>query len=623
MMVLSISMMVCSWPLLATRATYRGVQNQMHMCSRSTWLRRCNRLRLRFGLGPDDLSGRPITSDSVGDLKQIPEGPSLRDFLKQEALQTNKYVGINNNNRRETSVEMEPDEIPYLLTTSGDGRKVYFETYGCQMNVSDMEIVWSILKKNNFSKVDNVKKADVILLMTCAIRENAETKIWNRLQHFRSLKESRRRKDMPVKIGLLGCMAERLKKKILDKSKLVDVIAGPDAYRDLPRLLDVSTSGNAAINTILSIDETYADVMPVRLNHKSPTAYVSIMRGCDNMCSYCIVPFTRGRERSRPITSILEEIRILSAQGVKEVTLLGQNVNSYRDVSEDVYYSSANEPASDNVTAKGFSTIYKPKLGGLRFADLLDKVSQVDENMRIRFTSPHPKDFPDQVLEVIRDRPNICNHLHLPAQSGNSDVLHRMRRGYTREAYLELVDHVRNVLPNVSLTSDFITGFCGETEQEHEDTLSLLQQVDYNYTFLFAYSMRQKTHAYHKMKDDVPEEVKKRRLDEMITIARESMTKVNEGYVGKEMLVLVEGKSRRSDDYLAGRIDANTKVIISDKMIPEFRGSSHLQPINIGDFIAVQITDSNSQVLKGTAAYHSSCSTFSTTDSERQCMLGH
>ncbi|XP_071955752.1 mitochondrial tRNA methylthiotransferase CDK5RAP1-like [Antedon mediterranea] len=552
---------------------------------------------------------RSSNNDTVNNLQ---EGPSLKDFIKQEALQYDILNKLEND---------DDDKIPYLSTStfSGQNRKVYFETYGCQMNVNDMEIVWSILKTNSYKKVDDVKEADVILLMTCAIRENAETRIWNRLQHFHSLKESRRGKQVPLKIGLLGCMAERLKKKILDKSKIIDVIAGPDAYRDLPRLLDVSESRQAAINTMLSIDETYADVMPVRLNQNSPSAFVSIMRGCDNMCSYCIVPFTRGRERSRPMTSILEEIRVLSEQGVKEVTLLGQNVNSYRDVSEDVYYSK--QSAVDSI-AKGFSSIYKPKVGGLRFADLLDKVSLVDPEMRIRFTSPHPKDFPDEVLDVIKDRTNICNHLHLPAQSGNSDVLHRMRRGYTREAYLELVEHVREVLPNVSLTSDFITGFCGETEAEHQDTLSLLQQVNYNYAFLFAYSMRQKTHAYHRMKDDVPEEIKKRRLNEIIKVTRESMRKVNEKYVGRQELVLIEGKSKRSQEDFAGRIDANTKVIISDKTIPESETSAHMQTISVGDFIAVQITDSNSQVLKGKALYHSSCSTFSTTEKERKFAHG-
>ncbi|XP_072035319.1 mitochondrial tRNA methylthiotransferase CDK5RAP1-like [Amphiura filiformis] len=505
--------------------------------------------------------------------------------------------------------ETDLDSIPYLNADISDGRNrnVYFETYGCQMNVNDTEIAWSILQKNGFLKVNDIANADVVLVVTCSIRENAEKKIWNRLEQLQHLKNRRPKNKTPLKIGLLGCMAERLKRKIVERSKIVDVVAGPDAYRDLPRLLSETDSGQAAINVILSMDETYADVIPVRLNQEAKSAFVSIMRGCDNMCSYCIVPFTRGRERSRPISSILEEVRSLSGQGVKEVTLLGQNVNSYRDTSESSYYGFGVSDVVDEATsmARGFNTIYKSKKGGLRFSYLLKKVSEIDPEMRIRFTSPHPKDFPDEVLHMIKERPNICNQLHLPAQSGNSDVLHRMRRGYTREAYIELVDHVQRILPDVSLSSDFITGFCGETEAEHQDTLSLLRLIKYNYAFLFAYSMRQKTHAYHKMKDDVPEEVKQRRLQEIISISRIGMAEMNAKQIGTQQLVLIEGKSKKSVTALAGRNDGNIRVIIPGDPIAVEVGSKVTRPMQPGDYVVVKVTDSTSQVLKGLPLYHS------------------
>ncbi|XP_054752838.2 mitochondrial tRNA methylthiotransferase CDK5RAP1-like [Lytechinus pictus] len=488
------------------------------------------------------------------------------------------------------------------------------------MNVSDTEIAWAILEKSGFQKVEDISHADVILAVTCAIRENAEQKIWNRLKYFQSLKNNRRKGETPLKIGILGCMAERLKKKLLEQSKTVDIVAGPDAYRDLPRLLTVAGSGQAAINVMLSMDETYADVIPVRLDRNSKSAFVSIMRGCDNMCSYCIVPFTRGRERSRPISSIIDEIQALSDQGVKEVTVLGQNVNSYRDVSEENYYSNADlegiTTSEPTRLARGFKSIYKPKKGGRRFADLLEKVAMVDPEMRIRFTSPHPKDFPDEVLHAIRDFPNICNQLHLPAQSGSTKVLHSMRRGYSRESYLKLVDHVRSVIPGVALSSDFIAGFCGETEEDHKDTMSLLHLVKYNYAFLFAYSMRQKTHAYHKMKDDVPEEVKQRRLREMITVCRDGMSDINAMQVGAKHLVLIEGTSKRSERDLVGRNDANTKVVFPNIPIPSYNGYHHgnNQSMKSGDYIAVEITEANSQVLKGTPLYHTTLVDFSSRD---------
>ncbi|XP_069740744.1 mitochondrial tRNA methylthiotransferase CDK5RAP1 isoform X3 [Narcine bancroftii] len=466
------------------------------------------------------------------------------------------------------------------------------------MNVNDTEIAWSILQKNGYQKASSCTEADVILLVTCSIREKAEQTIWNRLKQLAALKSKRAKSQVPLKIGILGCMAERLKEEILEKEKLVDILAGPDSYRDLPRLLTITATGQKAVNVLLSLDETYADVMPVQVNSQAKTALISIMRGCNNMCSYCIVPFTRGRERSRPISSILQEVKILSDQGVKEVTLLGQNVNSYCDTSEIQF--NTREPTH---LSRGFSTVYKNKLGGLRFSCLLDQVSRIDPEMRIRFTSPHPKDFPDEVLQLIQERANICKQIHLPAQSGSTAMLKAMRRGYTREAYLELVEHVRKIIPGVSLSSDFIAGFCGETEDDHLQTISLLRQVQYNVGYLFAYSLRKKTHAHHKMKDSVPAVVKQRRLEELIAVFREEATKLNTELVGTEQVVLVEGASKRSKVELCGRNDANIKVIIPNLVIPcDWSPDMHAS-IRPGDYISVQITSASSQSLKGTPIY--------------------
>ncbi|KAM8996541.1 mitochondrial tRNA methylthiotransferase CDK5RAP1 [Ara ararauna] len=501
----------------------------------------------------------------------LPAGPDLRHFLRGAA-----------------KGEPEPGPAP------GAGR-VYLETYGCQMNVNDTEIAWAILQKSGYTRTKRVDEADVILLVTCSIREKAEQAIWNRLRHLRALKARRQQQaGSPLRIGILGCMAERLKEEILHREKLVDIVAGPDAYRDLPRLLAVAESGQQAANVLLSLDETYADILPVQTSAGGTTAFVSIMRGCDNMCSYCIVPFTRGRERSRPIASILQEVRMLSDQGVKEVTLLGQNVNSFRDTSE-VQFQSAAAPG----LSRGFSTVYRAKPGGLRFAHLLDQVSRIDPEMRIRFTSPHPKDFPDEVLQLIQERHNICKQLHLPAQSGSTRVLEAMRRGYTREAYLELVHHVRDSIPGVSLSSDFIAGFCGETEEDHQQTVSLLQEVRYNVGFLFAYSMRQKTRAFHRLQDDVPAEVKQRRLQELITVFREEAARANETMVGQCQLVLVEGPSKRSALELCGRNDGNIKVIFPDAEVEdaaECQAPARAQP---GDYVLVKVTSASSQTLRG------------------------
>lgn len=477
---------------------------------------------------------------------------------------------------------------PYMREVAHHGKNVYFETYGCQMNVNDAEYAWAILKNKGYTRTDCLEDADVILLVTCSIREKAEEKIWSRLDQLKKLKELNERYGYP-KVGVLGCMAERLKRKILEKQRAVDVIAGPDAYRDLPRLLqECSDSSSTTINVMLSQDETYADIMPVRFDKKSKKAFVSIMRGCDNMCSYCIVPFTRGRERSRPVSSILEEIEILSNQGIKQVTLLGQNVNSYRDLSES-QYNTCPDPTS---LSKGFKTIYKTKHGGMRFADLLDKVSLIDPEMRIRFTSPHPKDFPDEVIQIIKERHNICNQIHMPAQSGSSSILERMRRGYTRESYLELAEKIRRLIPGVCLSTDMISGFCGETLQDHKDTISLMEKVKYEMAFMFAYSMRQKTHSYHRMTDDVPNDIKLQRLNEVKDTFIQCLNGVLPKYIGQSQLILVEGFDRKDQSFIVGRNDGNLKVKFPVKEIHRYRDALNLKTIpETGDYVMVKIVN--------------------------------
>ncbi|KAK4874114.1 hypothetical protein RN001_013474 [Aquatica leii] len=563
------------------------------MISRPFLIRNFNSKRINqiksvfYSIAPNHNDGANTTSSRYKKFeKNLLNGPELKDFFSSENIRI---------------AESEP--VPYLKELQFTRRKVYFDVYGCQMNVNDTEIIWAILKANNYIKTNELNDADVVLIITCAIREGAESKIWNRLDYLKGIRNKRLRiKGINMKIGLLGCMAERLKHKVLETDKSVDVVAGPDSYKDLPRLLALTDDHQTAINVQLSADETYADIMPVRLHENSVTSCISIMRGCDNMCTYCIVPFTRGRERSRPIDSILNEIRYLSDNGVKEVTLLGQNVNSYRDLSQgkDFYTTKL---------AKGFRTVYKDKQGGIRFATLLDKVAEVDSEMRIRFTSPHPKDFPDDVLEVIKSRHNVCNSLHLPAQSGNSDVLDRMRRGYSREAYLDLVDHIRNLLPNVALSSDFICGFCEETEEEFCDTLSLLKLVRYNMAYLFSYSMREKTTAHRRYQDDVPSNIKQSRLERMIEVFRSTVEKINRSQIGQKQLVLVEDKSKRSSLYLQGRNEGNCKVIFPASEVP-LKNGSESRFIKAGDYVVVQINAANSQVLKGIPLYYTSLNDF-------------
>ncbi|OAY60807.1 CDK5RAP1-like protein [Manihot esculenta] len=495
--------------------------------------------------------------------------------------------------------------------------RIYHETYGCQMNINDMEIVLSIMKDAGYSEVVGVpESAEIIFINTCAIRDNAEQKVWQRLNYFWFLKRhwksnvaiGRSQSVCPPKVVVLGCMAERLKDKILDTDKMVDVVCGPDAYRDLPRLLEEVDYGQKGINTLLSLEETYADISPVRISKNSISAFVSVMRGCNNMCSFCIVPFTRGRERSRPVDSIVKEVAQLWKEGVKEVTLLGQNVNSYNDASG---IEKEAEPGSNWKYSEGFSSMCKVKKVGLRFSDLLDRLSTEFPEMRFRYTSPHPKDFPDDLLNVMQHRYNVCKYIHLPAQTGSSTVLERMRRGYTREAYLDLVQKIRKIMPDVGISSDFICGFCGETEEEHKDTLSLIRAVGYDMAYMFAYSMREKTHAHRNYVDDVADEVKQRRLTELIEAFRESTGQCYDSQIGTIQLVLVEGPNKRAPDTeLIGKSDRGHRVSFTNLPVPNREDSNNKQNPVIGDYVEVRILKSTRASLFGEAHAISKLSLF-------------
>lgn len=452
-------------------------------------------------------------------------------------------------------------DAPRPVSTESDGaRQVYIETYGCQMNVSDSEVVAAVLRDEGYGLTHDAARADVVLLNTCAIRENAEQKVRRRLDELRAEKTRRRG---ALQLGVLGCMAERLRHKLLEEEKLVDLVVGPDAYRDLPRLLAESdATGQAAVNVQLSREETYADIAPIRYDTNGVSAFVSIMRGCDNMCAFCVVPFTRGRERSRASESILGEVEGLIEAGYKEVTVLGQNVNSYR---------------SDENGAS------------VNFAELLYRISLLSPELRIRYSTSHPKDCSDELLHVHHERPTVCNFIHLPVQHGNTDVLRRMRRTYTRDAYLDLIERARAIVPGISFSTDIIAGFCGETEAEHADTLSLMEAVRYDHAFTFAYSERPQTYAHRKYTDDVPEEVKKRRLTEIITLQQQHALESNRRDVGTVQTVLVEGASKRSEAQLMGRTDTN-KVVIFDR-----------QDFEQGQYVDVAITDCTSATLLGKA----------------------
>jgi len=454
-------------------------------------------------------------------------------------------------------------------SNSGQSRKLYIESYGCQMNFSDSEIVASILAKEGFDTTSDIDQADVIFLNTCSIREKAEQTVRHRLKHINGFKK--RNPDLVV--GVLGCMAERLKTNLLEEEKIVDLVAGPDAYRDLPKLINQVDDGLKAVNTFLSREETYADINPVRLNSNGVTAFVSIMRGCDNMCSFCVVPFTRGRERSRDPHSIVAEVRQLFEQGFREVTLLGQNVDSYKWSAEENNKARMEKMGIDKVT---------------NFASLLEMVALVHPDLRVRFSTSHPKDIIDEVLFTIARHENICDYIHLPVQSGNSRILELMNRGYTREWYLERVKRIREIIGDeCGISSDMITGFCTETEDEHQDTLSLMDLVQYDFSYMFHYSERPGTLAAKKMKDDVPLEVKKRRLDEIIRKQRELSFARNKLDVGKVFKVLIEGYSKKSKAELQGRNSTN-KVIV-------FAAENR----KVGDYVNVMVTECTGGTLLG------------------------
>ena len=446
-----------------------------------------------------------------------------------------------------------------LMNTRGRGRKLYLESYGCAMNFSDSEIVASILQNEGFEATSDIKEADIALINTCSIRDNAEKKVHSRFYEIRAIKK----KKPEMIIGVLGCMAERLKIKLLEQEKSVDLVVGPDAYKDLPNLISQVDQGNTAVNVLLSREETYADISPIRLGGNGVLAFVSIMRGCDNMCSFCVVPFTRGRERSRDAISIIDELKDLRERGYKDVTLLGQNVDSYHWKSE---------LWDEEVT----------------FASLLDKCAQAVPEVRIRFSTSHPKDITDEVLYTMRKYENLCKCIHLPVQSGHSDVLRRMNRTYDRQWYLNRVNKIREVMPECAITTDIITGFCGETEVEHKATLSILKEVQFDMAYMFKYSERPGTLAARKYEDNVPEKTKQNRLQEIISLQRETNLMSNQKDLGKVFEVLIEGKSKKSNQFFAGRNSHNKMVVF-----PKVDG------LEKGDLINVKVSDYTTGTLKG------------------------
>lgn len=432
--------------------------------------------------------------------------------------------------------------------------KVYIETYGCQMNVADTEIVLGVLKKQGYVASDNAENADVILLNTCSIRENAEQRIYGRLGNFKTLKT----RKPNVVVGVLGCMAERLKKDLIEEKKIVDLVVGPDEYRRLPEYIDVAFNGDKGIGVKLSRTETYDDIEPHREDGLS--AWISVMRGCDKFCTFCVVPYTRGRERSRSLQSIVKEVESLSARGFREVTLLGQNVNSYKDEDTE---------------------------NGGDFADLLAAVSKVDRSMRVRFTTSHPQDLSDKLLYTIAEHPNLCNYIHLPVQSGSNRILELMNRTYTVEHYLDLIERAKRIIPGVCFSTDIIAGFPTENWEDHLATLDVMQKVRYDGAYMFKYSPRERTKAF-RMDDDVSEETKTKRLQEIIELQQTISYERNQEIIGKDEIVLVEGFSRKSDDFYAGRTDSNKVVIISaDK------------EINPGAYVKVKINKATHATLFG------------------------
>ena len=454
--------------------------------------------------------------------------------------------------------------------------KVYIETYGCQMNVNDSEVILSILQKNGYALTENMDMADVILANTCSIRDNAEQRIWGRIEQFRLQKK----RNPQVVIGIVGCMAERLKDKLLEK---VDLVAGPDAYRSLPALLRDIRPDSPQINVLLSREETYADISPVRLDRNGVSAYISIMRGCNNVCSYCVVPYTRGAERSRDPHSIVREARELFENGYKEVNLLGQNVDSY-------LWKECREGAAEGVSAGD------AKEGEVvNFARLLEMVAAISPELRVRFSTSHPKDISDEVISTIAAHENICRHIHLPVQSGSSRILEKMRRKYDREWYLERVAKIREVMPDCGLSTDVIAGFCSETEQDHQDTLSLFEQVCFDSAFMFQYSERPGTLASRHYPDDVPPEVKTARLNEIIALQTKMSLRSNQKDMGKTFKVLIEGPSKRNPDDLCGRA-GNNKMCVFPSMAAE-RATQGLAPLGAGNYVNVKVVDCTSATL--------------------------
>ena len=449
-------------------------------------------------------------------------------------------------------------------------KKLYIQSYGCAMNFSDSEIVASILKKEGYVTTQNSDEANLILINTCSIREKAEQTVRNRIKDLKKNKQT----NSNLIIGILGCMAERLKEKFLEEEKLVDLVIGPDAYRDLPALIKETDEGRKAVNVILSKEETYGDINPVRLNSNGVTAFVSITRGCDNMCSFCVVPFTRGRERSRDPKSIIKEIAELSKLGYKEVTLLGQNVDSY------LWFGGGPK--------KDFLKLSEEKMAhAIDFAELLELVAKKNPNMRIRFSTSNPQDMKDSVLKTIAQYHNICNYIHLPVQSGSSKILELMNRGHSREWYLDRIETINKYIPECGLSSDFITGFCNETEEDHQLTLSLMDVVKYNFSYMFYYSERPNTFAQRKLIDNIPIEIKKRRLNEIIQQQQKHSLFRNELAIDQKYEVLIEGLSKKSEDKFFGRNSQNTVVV--------FKKKNH----NIGDFVNVRIKDCTSATLIG------------------------
>jgi len=450
-----------------------------------------------------------------------------------------------------------PTEVGIKIDNPNASKKVYIETYGCQMNVSDSEIVVSILAENNYQTTDDIKEADLIFVNTCSIRENAETRIRGRLSVFRQ--EKKRKPDLII--GVIGCMAERLKEKLLEEEKLVDLVIGPDAYRNLPELIAEAEAGQKAVNVLLSREETYADISPIRYASNGVSAFVSIMRGCDNMCTYCVVPFTRGRERSRNPKSILREVEQLVADGYKEVTLLGQNVDKY---------SWENEDGSK-----------------LNFANLLDLTAKVDTKLRVRFSTSYPQDMNDEVLQTMAKHNNICKHIHLPVQSGSTRILDLMKRGYSQKWYLGRIEAIKKIIPECSISTDVIVGFCTETEEDHQETLKVMQEVGYDFAYMFKYSERPNTFAQRRLSDDVPEDIKTRRLNEIIALQQELSEKAKAKDVGNIYEVLIEGTSKKSEEELVGRTSQNKTVV--------FPKGNHKK----GDFVNVKILRNTSATLIG------------------------